>query len=298
MNITITGSLGNIGRRLTERLTAKGHKITVVSHSSERAHAIGQLGARPAIGSLDDRQHLLKAFEQADAVFTMIPPNPLAKDVREYIRYVGEGYAWAIEHTGVRHVVNLSSIGADSPDGAGPTGANHQVEKRLEQLEGVNLLHLRPGMFYTNFYGSIPMIKHQNIIGNNFDAEVSALLSHPHDIADIAAAALDSLRFTGTNVRYVVSDEKNGREMAAILGAAIGSPNLSWVSFSDETMLQALVQNGFPEQMASVYIIEIGAAMRNGTLFEDFRRSGQPMLGKTNFSSFSEEFAAVYQHSH
>jgi uncharacterized protein YbjT (DUF2867 family) len=298
MNITITGSLGNIGRRLTEQLTAKGHKLTVVSHSSERVQAIEQLGARAAIGSLSHRQHLLRAFDQADAVFTMIPPDPLATDAREYIRSVGEGYAWAIEHTGVRYVVNLSSIGAHSPDGAGPTGANHQVEKRLDQLEGINVLHLRPGMFYTNFYGSIPMIKHQNIIGNNFDAEVSVLLSHPHDIADIASTALDSLSFAGTEVRYVVSDEKNGREMAAILGAAIGSPNLSWVSFSDETMLRALMQNGFTEQMASVYIIEIGAAMRNGTLFEDYRKNGQPVLGRTNFPGFAKEFATVYQHSH
>jgi uncharacterized protein YbjT (DUF2867 family) len=298
MNITITGSLGNIGRRLTEQLTGKGHTLTVISHSNERAHLIEQLGARAAIGSLDDGEHLLRAFEKADAVFTIIPPNPSATNVQEYIRSTGEGYARAIEQTGVRHVVNLSSIGAHAPDGPGPTGANYQVEKRLDRMEGVHVLHLRPGMFYTNFYGSIPMIKHQNIIGNNFGAEVSTLLSHPRDIADIAAEALDSLNFTGTSFRYVVSDEKNGREMATMLGAAIGNPNLSWVSFSDETMLHALIQNGLTEQMASVYMIEIGIAIRNGALFEDYRKNGQPVPGRTSFGEFAKEFAAAYHHSH
>jgi uncharacterized protein YbjT (DUF2867 family) len=297
MNITITGSLGNIGQRLTGQLTAKGHRVIVVSHNAERRQAIEQMGAHPAIGSLDDRSFLLKAFDKADAVFTMIPPNYLAKDVREYIRTVGEGYAWAIEQTGVRHVVNLSSIGSHASDGPGPTSANYYVEKKLDQLKDADVLHLRPGMFYTNFYGNIPMIKHQNIIGNNFDDSVNMVLSHPHDIADAAANALTDLSFTGKDARYVVSDEKNGREIAAILGAAVGRPDLSWVQFPDETMLQGMMQNGLTEQMASVYVIEIGIALRNGKLFEDYRTSSPSTLGKTSFYDFSKDFAAIYQHS-
>src|SRR5882757_10017519 len=161
MNITITGSLGNIGQRLTGKLTAKGHKVTVVSHSPERVKAIEQLHAIPAIGSVDDPDFLLQAFDKADAVYTMIPPNYLAADPRASIRTTGDGYARAIEQTGVRHVVNLSSIGAHIPDGPGPTGANHYVEKKLDELKETHVLHLRPGMFYTNFFGNIPMIKHQ-----------------------------------------------------------------------------------------------------------------------------------------
>ncbi len=82
MNITITGSLGNIGRRLTERLLANNHAVTVVSHSTEREQAIGQLGATAAIGSIEDVGFLEQAFRGADAVFTMIPPNYSTDDIR------------------------------------------------------------------------------------------------------------------------------------------------------------------------------------------------------------------------
>ena len=297
MKITITGSLGNIGQRLTERLTAKGHQVTVVSHHPDRAKDIRQLNAIPAIGSVDDHDFLLRAFEGADAVYTMIPPNPFTTDIRAYMKSVGSGYAKAIEQTGVRHVVNLSSIGAHIPDGPGPSGANHYVETRLNELKDTNVLHLRPGMFYTNFFGAIQMIKHQGIIGNNFDATVNIVLSHPRDIADAAAEALDTISFTGKNIHYVAGDEKNGGEIAAILGNAIGRPELTWVAFSDEQLLQGLLQNGFTGQMASVYVIEIGVALRKGILFDDYRENKRKASGKTTLTDFAGEFAAVYKNS-
>ncbi|PSL42894.1 uncharacterized protein YbjT (DUF2867 family) [Chitinophaga niastensis] len=295
MNITITGSLGNISQKLTEKLTAKGHNVTVVSHSPERVKAIEQLNAIPAIGSVEDHDFLLQAFNKADAVYIMIPPNYAATDIRAYMKTVGAGYAKAIEQTGVRYVVNLSSIGAHIPDGLGPTSANYYVEKKLDELKDTHVLHLRPGMFYTNFFGAMQMIKHQNIIGNNFDASVNMVLSHPEDIAAAAAEALDTLSFTGKNVRYIASDEKNGGEIAAILGHAIDQPNLAWVGFSDEELLQGLMQSGLTEQMASVYVVEIGIALRNGTLFDDYYKNKQHASGKISFADFAKEFAFVYQ---
>jgi uncharacterized protein YbjT (DUF2867 family) len=297
MNITITGSLGNISQRLTASLVAKGHKVTVISHNPDRAGAIEELQAIPAIGLVEDDAFLLKAFDKADAVYTMIPPDFSSPDPRDYIRRVGEGYARAIAEKGIRYVVNLSSIGAFSPDGPGPTGANHHVENKLNELKDTHVLHLRPGMFYTNFFGSMPLIKHKSIIGNNFGATVNILLSHPQDIADAAADAFDRLHFTGKEALYVVSDEKNGGEIAAILSQAINRPDLAWVEFSDEQLLQAMAQAGVPLPAATVYVVEIGIALRNGTLFEDYRRKENKVSGKIRFTEFAAEFAAVYNNS-
>lgn len=294
MNITITGSLGNISQQLTQLLTAKGHQVTVVSHNPERAAAIEQLHAIPAIGSIEDTDFLLQAFAKADAVYTMIPPNFQTTDLRGYIKSVGERYAAAIAQTGVRYVVNLSSIGAHIPDGPGPTSANYYVEQKFNALKDVQVLHLRPGMFYSNFYGSMDMIRHQNILGNNFDATANIVMSHPHDIAAAAAEALDTLSFSGKSVRYVASDEKNGAEIAALLGHAIGKPDLAWIGFSDDAMLQGMLQNGLSEQMAKIYVIEIGVALREGTLFEDYRQHQQRAFGERSFADFAKEFAFVY----
>lgn len=298
MKITITGSLGNISQQLTQLLTAKGHQVTVVSHNPERAVAIQQLNAIPAIGSIEDTDFLLRAFANADAVYTMIPPNFQTADLRGYIKSVGERYADAIAQTGVRYVVNLSSIGAHIPDGPGPTSANYYVEQKLNALKDTAVLHLRPGMFYSNFFGSMDMIRHQNIIGNNFDGTARIVLSHPHDIAAAAAEALDTLSFSGKSVRYIASDEKNGAEIATLLGQAIGKPDLAWIGFSDEALLQGMLQNGLSEQMAKIYVIEIGVALREGTLFEDYRQHEQLAFGERSFADFAQEFAGVYNGQH
>lgn len=294
MNITITGSLGNISQPLATQLIAKGHQVTVISHNPERAAAITQLNAIPAIGSIEDGDFLLRTFKNADAVYLMIPPNFQAADIHAYMKSAGDRYTAAIAQAGVKHVVNLSAIGAHLPDGPGPNSANYYVEQQLNALPDTHVLHLRPGMFYTNFYGSLSMIKHQHIIGNNFDAGTSMVLSHPHDIAAAAAEALDALSFTGKTVRYIASDEKNGAEIAGILGEAIGQPELKWIGFSDDDMLQGMLQNGFTEQMARVYVIEIGVALREGTLFDDYRKHAATAFGERRLVDFAKEFAFAY----
>ena len=294
MNITITGSLGNIGRPLTTQLVAKGHRVTLISHNPERAAAIEQLNAIPMIGSLDDPDLLLRAFENADAVFTMIPPGFHAPDVREYMRRMGEKYVRAIDQARVRYVVNLSSVGADLPAGPGPTGVNHEIEQRMDASGDVHVLHLRPGMFYTNFFGNIPMIRAQQLIGNNFDAGVGMLLTHPRDIAAAACLALDTLSFSGKNIQYIVGAETNGGEVAQALGGAIGKPELRWMHFSDEDLLQGLMQSGFTRDMASVYVVEIGVALREGRMLDHYRRNKDKSVGGTSLADFAREFAAVY----
>ncbi|NLR57572.1 NAD(P)H-binding protein [Chitinophaga polysaccharea] len=297
MNITITGSLGNISKPLTEQLIAKGHRVTVVSHRPERAAAIEALQAIPAIGAIEDAAFLRRTFEGADAVYLMIPPGYAATDIHAYMKAAGDRYATAIAQAGVKYVVNLSSIGAHTPDGAGPAGANYHIEQQLNALTGTQVLHLRPGMFYSNFLGSIPMIKHQRIIGNNFDAATPVVLSHPADIAAVAATALDTLNFSGKEIRYVASDEKTGAEIATLLGAAAGQPDLAWVHFPDEALMAGLMESGLSEQMAKVYVVEIGIALRDGSLLNDYRQQEKITFGPTSFADFAREFGEIYKNN-
>ncbi|HEX2534131.1 MAG TPA: NAD(P)H-binding protein, partial [Chitinophagaceae bacterium] len=247
MNITLTGSLGNVGRRLTEVLVGKGHTVTVISHDPNKEEAIRALNALPAIGSVEDEAFLLRAFAGAEAVFTMVPPLTGSSRYAADVAAVAAGYARALERSGVRYVVNLSSIGAHEPDGNGPSGAFYEEEAVLNGVPGIRLLHLRAGMFYTNFYGNAGMIRNAQLIGNNFSGTVPLLLSHPHDIAEAAAEALDNRSFGEREVRYVVSDERTGNDVARALGAAVGLPALPWVAFPDEAVQQGAVQAGFSE---------------------------------------------------
>lgn len=293
MKITLTGSIGNITKPLAEILIAKGHEIKIISSNTNRAEEIKSLGAIPLIGSVSDIGFLKDAFTGADAIYTMVPPNFAAPKFRAYIKGIGENYAAAIKESGVKKVVNLSSVGADLPDGTGPIAGLHDVENIFATLNGVDVKHLRAGYFYINFLANIDMVKHANILGSNFGADAKLVLVHPRNIAEVAAEVLES-DFTGKTVQYVASDdESTPGGVAKILGTAVGKPELPWVEFSDEDALNGMVGAGLPEEIAKNYV-EMGDAIRSNKLFVDYYKN-RPTLGSIKLKDFAAEFAAAYQ---
>jgi uncharacterized protein YbjT (DUF2867 family) len=296
MKITITGSLGNISRQLTTQLVQKGHDVTLISHDPQKATTIAAMNATPAIGSLEDAGFLTRAFEGADAVYTMVPPLFNTTNFRESVRTISSHLAKAIERTGVQHVVNLSGIGAHAPEGNGPSSIFYFDEKELYQVPRINLLHLRAGMFYTNFYGNMNMIRNMQIMGNNYDGNIKIPLSHPHDIADAATEALDTLSFKGKEIRYVVSDEKTGSEIAQLLGNAIDMPHLPWITFPDEDLKKGMMQNGFSEHLANLFV-ELGTSIREKRLFEHYELNKPLIFGKRKLEDFANEFGYAYRQS-
>lgn len=292
MKITLTGSLGNISKPLAQKLIGAGHQVTIISSDENKAEAIKALGATPAIGSVNDTAFVTKAFTGADAIYTMVPPNFGATNYREYIASIGRVYAEAIKTSGVKKVVNLSSIGAHLPSGTGPIAGIHDVENIFAGLDGVAIKHLRAAYFYVNFYANADMIKHAGILGSNFGAGANLVLVHPNDIADAAAEELQQ-DFTGKSIRYVSSDERTAGEVAAILGKVIGKPELPWVEFSDEDNYNGMVQAGLTEEVARVYT-EMGASARSGKLYEHYFANRPAQLGKTKLEDFAVEFAKVF----
>lgn len=291
MKFTITGSLGNISKPLATTLLKAGHTVTIISSNPDKAEAITALGAIPAIGSVDDLEFVTKAFTGADAIYTMVPPTFATSNYREYISGTGKIYAQAIQAAGVQHVVNLSSIGADHTDGTGPIKGLHDVEQLYNALEGVAIVHLRPAYFFTNFYASIDIIKHAGIMGSNVSAADTMVMAHPNDIAAVAATIMQE-PFTGKSIRYITSDERTAGEVANVLGAAIGKPELPWIEFTNEQAFDGMVQAGLPEEVAKNYV-EMGDAIRTGKLWIDYNKN-KPELSKTKLEDFAKEFASQY----
>jgi uncharacterized protein YbjT (DUF2867 family) len=291
MKFTITGSLGNISKPLATILIRAGHQVTIISSKKEKTSAITALGAVPAIGSVEDADFLTKAFAGADAVYTMIPPNFAVPDYRKYLASTGQQMATAIKASGVKRVVNLSSIGAHLPEGTGPIAGLYDVERLFNQLEGVAVKHLRAAFFYTNFLANIDMIKQMDILGANYGENNSLVMVHPDDIAKAAAEEIQQ-PFTGKTIRYVADDIRKAGEVASVLGSAIGKPDLKWVEFSDEQALAGMLQAGLPEPIAKMYT-EMNTAVRSEKLWEDFLLH-KPVLADIKLEQFATAFADQY----
>jgi uncharacterized protein YbjT (DUF2867 family) len=292
MKIVVTGSLGNISKPLTINLIKAGHDVTVITSNSNKKEEIISLGAKPAVGSVTDVSFLTESFTGADALYAMVPPNFGAADLKGFAAGVGKNYADAIKASGLKKVVLLSSIGAHLSSGTGPITGLHRVENHLNALEGVTVVILRAAYFYFNFYSNIGMIKHMGIIGGNIAPGKFMALTHPQDIAEAAANALQS-SVTGKRVEYVVNDERTTTDVARILGTAIGKPDLQWVEFTDEQALGGMVQSGLPEEPAKNYV-EMGNSINSGMLWEHYLQNKPRVFGRIKLEDFAKEFAQAY----
>jgi uncharacterized protein YbjT (DUF2867 family) len=294
MNYVITGAAGNVARPLALQLLAAGKSVTVTGRNKKNLEPLVRAGAKAAIGQVEDVSFLKMAFAGADAVFTLAPTDIFATDLKTQHEKFGNNYAEAITANNIKYVVNLSSIGAHLGEGAGPVSAIHYTEQALNRLNTVHLCTLRATFFYQNLLNMIGMIRHMNIIGGNFSFDAGKFpVTHTGDVAATAADELLSLNFKGHSVRYVASDETGTDEIAAVLGKAIGKPQLKWIKFSYEQVVQSLRQAGFPEKNAREYA-NLYNAMDKGLVTQDYWKNRPQHFGKTKLEDFARLFAGIY----
>lgn len=294
MKYVITGSLGNISKPVSQALINAKHDVTIITSKQENAAAIEVLGAKAAVGSVEDVAFLTKTFTGADVVYTMVPPKWDAADWKGYIGSIGKNYAAAIKAASVKYVVNLSSIGGHLDDGVGPVSGLHRAEEALNTLSDVHIKHLRPAYFYPNLFSNIGLIKNAGIIGSNFAVKDNKFpIVDPSDIAAAAIEELLQLSFSGHSARYIASDEVSTDAIAGEIGKAIGKPDLHWVPYTDEQAFGGMTQAGLSEEVAKNYT-EMGAAINSGIMSEDYWKNHPATLGKTKLSDFAKVFAAAY----
>lgn len=294
MKIVLTGSLGHISKPLAELLIAKAHTVTVITRSAARQKDIEALGATAAVGSLEDASFLSATFTGADVVYLMEPPfdffNPTISP-NDYWLKIANTYVQAVQNSGVTKVIHLSSIGAHTDKGVGILASHHYVENTLKSMpDTVSIKTMRPVGFYYNMFAFIPTIKTTNAIIQNYGSDEKEPWVSPLDIAETIADEIDK-PFNGRTIRYIASDEVSMHEVAAILGNAIGKPDLKWVVISDEDYENNLLRAGFSKQVANG-LTNMNAGRRNG-LYDDYKRH-KPVLGKVKVSDFAKDFARTF----
>lgn len=298
MNIVITGSLGTIGKPLTKLLVEQGHAVTVISSKAERQTAIEALGARAAIGTMQDPGFLTATFTGADVVYLMEAWEGIGSIFDKNIDFVaafkniGNNYKQAVAQSGVKQIVHLSSIGAHTDQGTGSLFVHHTVENILKQLpDSVSIKFIRPVGFYTNLFRHMATIQAQGAIFQSYGGDQKEPWVSPVDIAAAIAEEMEK-PFAGRTVRYIASEEVSPNELALILGTAIGKPGLKWVVKSDEEMLEGMLTAGINPWIAQGFV-DMQAAQRSGSLYVDYYRN-QPTLGQVKFADFAKEFALAY----
>jgi uncharacterized protein YbjT (DUF2867 family) len=281
----ILGASGHTGRVVAETLLDGGHKVRVVGRSKARLEGFTVLGAEIFEANVTDSAALTKAFTGAKAVYALVPPNMTSTDYRAEQDATTESIAKALEAAGIGHVVALSSFGADKADKTGPIAGLHVMEERFSRVPKLNALFLRAGYFMENLLAQVGAIKGFGMMAGPVRADLALPAIATNDIAAAAADALAKLDFTGHQTRELLGQrDLTYLEMAKIIGAAIGTPNLNYVQLPDEQMIQAMTQMGISKNMAGL-ICEMADALNRGHV-----RALEPRSAANSTPTTFEEF--------
>jgi len=292
--IVITGATGKTGSAVAEALIAKGQKVRVMGRDAAKLKGFTAKGAEAAVGDLGDRAFLTKAFNGSEAVYALIPPNFGVADFRAYQKQIGESIVAAIKGSGVRYVVNLSSQGAHLPDRTGPIVGLHDQEERLNRLDGVNVLHLRPTYFMENLLMNIDLIKKMNIMGSAIRGNVKFAMIAAKDIGACASERLMKRDFSGKSVRDLLGQrDLSLDEAAAVIGKKLGKPDLKYIAFPYDDAEKGMVAMGLTPDLSRLYI-EMSKALNDGLFAVNIPRTRENTT-LTSIEEFADVFAKIYR---
>ncbi len=289
--IVVTGATGNTGRVVANALLAAGEKVRVIGRSAEKLQQFAAKGAEPFVANVQDTDAMTRAYTGATAVYTLIPPDVKTPNLLAYDAAVGESIATALERAGVKHVVSLSSVGAQMAEGAGPVSGLHHYELRLNRVPGLNVLHLRAAYFMENFLMAVHVYRTMGFYGGLVKGDVSMPMIATRDIGVRAAEELNSIRFTGQQTQELLgARDLTMDESARIFGAAIGKPGLGYMQAPGMMAKPALMQAGFSSDMASNFI-EMSKAISDKRLVPLETRNAKNTT-PTTFEAYASEVLA------
>jgi uncharacterized protein YbjT (DUF2867 family) len=291
----ILGASGNTGHVVAKTLLGRGQKVRAVGRNATHLQTLAANGAEIFIADLTDASALTKAFRGADSAYVMVPPNPSSTDYRALQDRTSDAIAAALQNAGVKHIVSLSSFGADKPSGTGPVVGLHNLEQKLNQIEAANVLHLRAGYFMENTLPQARVIRMMRSAVGPVRPDLTLPMIATRDIGAAAADALSELVFRGKQTQELHGQrDLNYIEAATIIGNAIGNPKLGYVQAPDDQIRAAFVQMGMSDNVAGL-ILEMSAALNSGhmrTLEPRTPRNTTP----TPYETFvAQSFVPAYQ---
>lgn len=292
--ITVMGATGNTGREISRLLLEAGERVRAVGRSRAGLDALGPV--EPCQGDAADPAFLTAAFRGADAAYVLFPYDPGAPDHAADQQRLGEAVVRAVRAAGVRRVVALSSVGADVPAGTGFIASLHAQERRLRALPGVDLVVLRPGLFLENFAAALGTVRELGVLVDAVAPDVPVPMVATRDVAAVAAAELRGGDGAGGDgpggVRELLGPcDLTHAEVARVLGAALGLPDLAYVQLPDAEMAEVLRGAGFSPDAAALHV-ELGRALSDGTVVPRQGRTPRTTT-PTRLETLAAEWAAA-----
>ncbi|WP_232668746.1 NAD(P)H-binding protein [Pseudonocardia sp. TRM90224] len=194
MRVLVTGSTGDVGRALVDRLLDGGAEVHALTRNPAAA-ARFRAGVEVAVGDANDPELLDAALDGVDSVHLvadLVAPHVVARIARSQ----------------ARRVVVLSGF------------AQGPVEEAVRQSR-LRWTLLRPVEFMANALAWSPDIRAHGIVREPFPELRSARI-HESDVADVAAAILFEGGYDGRSLRLTGAAALTTREAVRVLAEVVG----------------------------------------------------------------------------
>lgn len=235
--ILVLGATGTVGGELVRQLVARNQRVRAGSRDPGRAADLLSAGAEVVELDLERPGTFAPALQGVDRVFLVARPGdehpevlacPLIDELRRHP---------------VRHVVNLSALGAERR----PDFGLRRVERYLES-SGIASTHLRPNWFF-QIFSSGPLheaILRRGVIGV---PAASARISFvdARDVAAVAAVALTRPGHAGKAYALTGAAAYDHADVANAISEVAGR-RVAYHPIDEETAGRALRASGLPPE--------------------------------------------------
>ena len=291
----VLGASGHTGHIVANTLLGRGEQVRVVGRNSAHLQPLASKGAEVFIADVTDASALAKVFHQADAAYVMIPPNLTSKDPLGHSDRVSDAIASAVQKSGVKNVVALSSVGAELPSGTGPVVGLHRLEQKLNQIGPPNVLYLRAAYFMENTLPQASAIKKMGSAAGPLRPDLKIPMIATRDIGNVAADVLLHPTIRGKQIRELHGQrDLSYTDITSTIGKGIGKPDLKYVQIKDAQFHDVLVQTGMSPQVADL-LVEMAAALNAGKMHPLEPRTQQNTTPTTYENFVSDSFVPAYQ---
>ena len=262
----IAGVTGHTGKAVAETLQAKGQPLRVIVRDQAKGAPWKGRGAEVAVASVDDEAALTGALSGAKGAYVLLPPDAVTTDFFGSRARMVDAIGRAAVKARLPHLVLLSSIGAQIPEGTGPIAALHHAERSFEQL-GIGTTFVRASYFLENYGGGLAPAKNNGVLPSFLPANRSHSVVATTEIGRTAAQAL----LDGPRGRRVI--ELSGpvdvtpADVAAALGELLGR-TVNVVEAPLDAVVPTFMSFGMSQQMAELYREMYAAFLAGGITWE------------------------------
>ena len=220
--IVVTTPTGAIGRQVLTNLLRAGAPLRLIARDPSRIPPAVRERVEIVEGSHGDAAVVDQAFEGADAVFWLIPPDPRAANLQAaYVDFTRPA-ATAIRSHRVGRVVAVSALGGHYTGNAGLVSATLAADD-LIMSTGTHFRALAMPSFMENLLRQVEAIRSMRTFFSPIHGDLRAPTCATRDIAALATRLLLDPSWRGqSSVPVLGPEDLSFNQMAGIMSQVLG----------------------------------------------------------------------------